>query len=229
MAGRNVWRIQIIYHKKVSSPMSKLGEAKTLGGIGSILLLIPAVNIVGYILILIATKYISDGLGDRSIFDNMLYAVIAGIVGVAAAAVIIFTGAIFGVFTFTASAIGGVIAGLAVAWIALIVSSIFIRRAYDTMATKLNVGMFRTAGLLYFIGAILTIVLIGFVILLVAAILQIIAYFSIQDVAQGVQPQPASQPTMQQAPEPGMKFCPSCGTQLSSSTAFCSKCGAKQP
>ncbi|HUI85992.1 MAG TPA: DUF996 domain-containing protein [Nitrososphaerales archaeon] len=208
--------------------MSKLGDAKTMGGIGAILLLIPGVSIVGYILILIATKYISDGIGDKSIFDNMLYAVVAGIIGVAAGAFIIFTGAIFGIFTFAMSAIGGVIAGLAVAWIALIVSSIFIRRAYDTMATKLNVGMFRTAGLLYFIGAILTIVLIGFVILLVAAILQIIAYFSIQEAAQGAQPQPMPQPTAQTA-QPGMKFCPSCGTQLASSATFCSKCGAQQP
>ena len=213
--------------------MSKLSDAKTIGGIGAILLLIPGVNIVGYILILIATKYVSDELGDKSIFDNMLYAVIAGIIGGVAAAFIIFTGAVFGVFTMTASAIGGAIAGLAVAWIALIVSSIFIRRAYDTMATKLDVGMFRTAGLLYFIGAILTIVLVGLLLLFVAAILQIVAYFSIQDVARGAQPQPMGQPMSQpmtpQTLQPGMKFCPTCGTQLASSATFCPKCGAKQP
>jgi len=205
--------------------MTKTGTAKTLGGVGSILLLIPGVSIVGYILILIATKYISDDLGDKSIFDNMLYAVIAGIVGVAAAAFIIFTGSMFGAFTFTASAIAGLIGGLAVAWIALIVSSIFIRRAYDTMATKLNVGTFRTAGLLYFIGAILTIVLVGFLLLLVAAILQIVAFFSINETAPGMQAQPVTASTA----TPGMKFCPNCGTQLASSATFCSKCGAQQP
>jgi uncharacterized membrane protein len=205
--------------------MTKLGDAKTLGGVGSILLLIPGVSIVGYILILIASKYISDELGDKSIFDNMLYAVIAGIVGVAAAAFIIFTGEMFSAFTFAASSIAGLIVGLAIAWIALIISSIFIRRAYATMATRLNVGTFRTAGLLYFIGAILTIVLVGFILLLVAAILQIIAFFSISEMAQGMQPQGATAPT---APA-GMKFCPSCGAQLSANATFCSKCGAKQP
>ena len=208
--------------------MSKLSDAKTIGGIGAILLLIPGVNIVGYILILIATKYVSDELGDKSIFDNMLYAVIAGIIGGVAAAFIIFTGAVFGVFTMTASAIGGAIAGLAVAWIALIVSSLFIRRAYDTMATKLNVGMFRTAGMLYFVGAILTIVLVGFVILLIAAILQIVAFFSIPESPPGMGPPPVGA-AMAQSPAPGMKFCPSCGTQLAASATFCSKCGAKQP
>jgi len=208
--------------------MSKLGDAKTLGGIGSILLLIPGISIVAYILILIATKYVSDELGDKSIFDNMLYAVIAGIVGGVAAAFIIFTGALFGVFTFALSAIGGVIAGLAVAWIALIVSSIFIRRSYDTMASKLNVGMFGTAGMLYFIGAILTIILVGFVILFVAAVLQIIAFFSIADSSPSIQPKPVAG-TMASSPPAGTKFCPSCGTQLEAAATFCTKCGAKQP
>lgn len=209
--------------------MSKLGDAKTLGGIGSILLLIPGVNIVGYILILIATKYVSDQLGDSSIFNNMLYAVISGIVGVAAAAFIIFTGMVFGVFTFEMSAIVAVIGGLAVSWVALIISSIFIRRAYSTMAAKLNVGTFRTAGTLYFVGAILTIILVGFIILLVAAIMQIVAFFSIQDTVPAMQPQPMAQTTTAQAPQPGMKFCPSCGAQLASTATFCSKCGAQQP
>jgi uncharacterized membrane protein len=205
--------------------MTKLGDAKTLGGVGSILLLIPGVSIIGYVLILIAGKYISDELGDKSIFDNMLYAVIAGIVGVSAAAFIIFTGAVSGVFSFTTSSIAGLIGGLAVAWIALIISSIFIRRAYDTMATKLNVGMFRTAGLLYFIGAILIIVLVGFVLLLVAAVLQIVAFFSISEMARGMQPQPM---TSSATTSPDIKFCTNCGTQLAASATFCSKCGTKQ-
>lgn len=31
------------------------------------------------------------------------------------------------------------------------------------------------------------------------------------------------------APQPGMKFCPNCGTQLPASATFCANCGAKQP
>ena len=30
-------------------------------------------------------------------------------------------------------------------------------------------------------------------------------------------------------PQPGMKFCPNCGTQLLAAATFCSNCGAKQP
>jgi uncharacterized membrane protein len=170
--------------------LSKLGDAKTLGGIGSILLLIPGVSIVGYILILIASKYISDDLGDKSIFNNMLYAVITGIVGVAIGISVIFTSTLFSAFSVAAmspniiSMIMGILVGLAVMWIFLIISSIFIRRAYNTIATRLNVNWFKTAGTLYFVGALLTIVLVGLIVLFIAYIIQIIAFFSIQEGSQ---------------------------------------------
>jgi len=211
--------------------MSKLGDAKTLGGIGSILILIPVVSIVGYILVLIATKYVSDELGDKTIFDNMLYAAITGIIGAVAIAFIFITGAILSTITFTFSAIAGVIVGLAIAWIALIISSIFIRRAYDTMAAKLNIGTFRTAGLIYFVGAILTIVFVGLLILFVGIILQIIAFFAIPDSVPGMQAQQmggvAPQPLGPVTSQGEMRFCPNCGTQLAATTAYCTKCGAK--
>jgi uncharacterized membrane protein len=211
--------------------MSKLGDAKTLGGIGSILILIPVANIVGYILVLIATKYVSEELGDRTIFDNMLYAVIAGIIGASAIAFIFITGVILSTFTFTFSAIAGIFVGLALAWIALIISSVFIRRAYDTMATKLNVGMFRTAGLLYFIGAILTVIFAGLIVLFVGIILQIVAFFSIPDSVPGMQGQPmggtSPQPMGSMSAQAGTKFCPNCGTQLAATATYCTKCGAK--
>jgi len=170
--------------------LSKLGDAKTLGVIGSILLLIPGVSIVGYILILIASKYISDDLGDKSIFNNMLYAVITGIVGVAIGISVIFTSTLFSAFSVAAmspniiSMIMGILVGLAVMWIFLIISSIFIRRAYNTIATRLNVNWFKTAGTLYFVGALLTIVLVGLIVLFIAYIIQIIAFFSIQEGSQ---------------------------------------------
>jgi len=217
--------------RQAAKVMSKLGDAKTLGGIGAILLLIPGISIIGYVLILIATKYVSDELGDKTIFDNMLYAVIAGIVGVAAAAFIIFTGAAFSAVTFSASAIAGAIVGLAVAWVALIISSIFIRRSYNTMATRLNIGTFRTAGTLYFIGAILTLILVGLIILLIAAIVQIVAFFAIPDSVPGTQAQQMGgigpQPLGSTTAPAGTKFCPNCGTQLAATATYCTKCGAK--
>lgn len=200
--------------------MGRLSDAKVLGGIGSILQIIPFLNIVGYVLTLIAVKFVSDEVQDRAIFNDMLYAVIAGIVGIALGSFLLIFGILSSVFTAGVGAIFGVITFLAVAWIALIVSSVFVRRAFGSMAAKLSVGTFRTAGTLYFVGALLTIVLVGFLLLLVAFILQVIAFFSIPEV------QPTTQaPT---AAETGSRYCVSCGTQMPSAAAFCPKCGAKQ-
>ena len=205
--------------------MSKLSDAKLLGGIGSILQIIPFLSIVGYILTLIAVKYVSDEVQDSSIFTNMLYAVITGIIGVLIGASVFFFGAMGSVLTGGMSAITGGIAFLAVVWIALIISSLFIRRAFDSMASKLGVGTFRTAGTMYFIGAILTIILVGFLLLFIAFILQVVAFFSINE----MRPVGGVQAPMQPMAATGFKYCASCGTQMAATATFCPKCGARQP
>jgi uncharacterized membrane protein len=69
--------------------MGTLHDAKILGGVGSILMLF--IPIVGQILVLIAAKYISDTTNDKSIFNNVLYAMIFSIIGSIAAAMLIYT------------------------------------------------------------------------------------------------------------------------------------------
>src|SRR5208337_1199711 len=86
---------------------TKLGEAKTLGGVGSILQLIPFLDIVGYVLTLVAVKRISEELQDRTIFDNMLYAVLSGIVGVVVGLAALVSGILSSLFTFGITAILG--------------------------------------------------------------------------------------------------------------------------
>ncbi len=207
--------------------MANLSTAKTLGEIGSILELIPFVNIVGYILTLIAVKYISDDLQDRSIFNDMLYAVITGIVGVLVGFFILLGGIFASAFTGGMSAVGGVIAFLAAPWIVLIVSAIFVRRAFETMATKLNVGSFRTAGTLYLIGAALTIVFgVGFIILFIAYIFQIVSFFGIKDTASSPPAYAGVPPTAQ--PQGAVRFCQNCGAQMPADSNFCRICGARQ-
>lgn len=206
----------------VRGALGKLEEAKTLGGIGSILELVPFLSVVGYILTLVAVKNISDELKDRSIFTNMVYAVVTAIVGVLVGGAILFAGLVTSIITAGVTAVFGILGFLVIAWVALVVSSIFLRRAFDTMAVKLGVDAFRTSGMLYFIGSILLIVIVGFVILFIAYIFQIIAFFSISE-AKGFA-SPAGGAGIQSA----MKFCPNCGTQMPVTTAFCPKCGTKQ-
>jgi len=207
--------------------LGKLGEAKTLGGIGSILQLIPAISIVGYILTLIAIKNISDELKDRSIFDNALYGVIALIIGTVVGLATFLAGIASAVFTFGVGAFLGVIAFLVVLWITLIIAAIFIKRSFDTIGTRLGVGSFKTAGMLYLIGALLVVVFfVGLIVIFIGVIFQIVAFFSINEAPMQAQPmQPAPAATAQS----DMKYCANCGTQMMASVMYCPKCGAKQP
>ena len=181
--------------------MASLSQAKTLGGVGSILVLLGAVPnvgfvlaIVGFILILVAVKNVSESVNEPSIFNHMIIAVLLAIVGLVVFGVIVVTAIFsflnFGQFgTFTpgtippgiAGAIGLLIAGLVVVWVFYLVSAIFIRKSYDRIGIRLNVHMFQTTGLLYLIGAALTIVFVGLLIVLIANILQIVAFFSIPE------------------------------------------------
>ena len=213
--------------------MATLSQAKTLGGVGSILVFIPFVSIIGYILVIIAVKDISDDLHDSTIFRNLVIAAVTGIVGALAGGVIIVFGAVTAALTFTVSGFLGLITGLLVVWVALIISAVFLKRSYDMMGQKLGVNMFKTAATLYLVGAALTIVFVGFILLFIAQILQAVAYFSIPD-QPPVQAGTAALGTMAAAPSMApqvgaTKFCVSCGNKLAANATFCNACGAKQP
>jgi len=197
--------------------MPSLNEVKTLGGVGSILTLLailPTAGIVlaiaGLILVLVALKYASDILGDPKIFSNMLYAVILGIIGLVIGVVAVVTivfqamglGYLSSSFAYTAppsvttgdimGMLGTILIGLVAVWACFLVSSIFLRRSYGELARRLNVSLFGTAALLYLIGAVLTIILVGFLLIFVAEILFIVAFFSIN--TQLPPPTPTIQP-----------------------------------
>jgi uncharacterized membrane protein len=225
--------------------MASLSSAKTLGGVGGILVFIPLLSLVGWILILLATKEISESVQDKTIFDNALLAGVTAVIGAVVFGVFIFSGAIGGLFFAGPFGIGGVgflgfLVILGAFWVFTIISAIFLKRSYEKISQRLNVSAFATAGLLYLIGAALTIVFIGFLIILIALIFQVVAYFSIQDrppTPGWTQPSPqtfAPSPVMQQPASPPQqpstesKFCPKCGAKLSSIAVFCTSCGAKQ-
>ena len=196
--------------------MASLGQAKMLGGVGAILAVlfwVPAhVGLVlltaGLVLMLFAVRNISDTLGDQAIFTNMIYSVILAIIGPIIATLILFAAAefIFNAFTRLISdsvgmtgpvvipsefwtAIGIVILAGVVLWVCILVSTVFLKRSYDVIAMKLRVDMFRTSGLLFVIGGATVIILVGFLILFIAAVLQIVAFFSIPE-----KPQPSMAP-----------------------------------
>lgn len=187
--------------------MSLLANAKILGGIGALLMLLSIipyagffVGIIGFILVFVAVKNISDETKDKSIFNNFLYFFIIAIVGMVMAlgiSVITFFD-VGGIEYFTSlqtqtftdplvifeelqDFLIGIIIALLVLWVSLIISVIFLRKCYDKIAEFTKVKWFGTTGLLFLIGAATVIIGIGFLILLVALVLMIIAFFSLPD------------------------------------------------
>ncbi|MEJ5292425.1 MAG: DUF996 domain-containing protein [Candidatus Methanosuratincola sp.] len=194
---------------------------KILGGVGAVLLfvgIIPfrymfLISLVGLILVLVAMYGFSNIYGERRIFNNLLYGIIAGIVGM----VVAFFVAIFSVFaTFTQllyeifpgwngdwTALSGMtpdtsnldigtilplLGGLLLIFVILyaftIVGGFFARRSFNALSEKTGIGLFSTAGLILFIGTFLTIVLIGFLLIWISVLLIAIAFFQIRTQAE---------------------------------------------
>jgi uncharacterized membrane protein len=165
-------------------------------------------DLVGLILVLIAMKGFADYYQESGIFNNALYGVITAIIGVvafAAVAVIAILNVIASGFDITdpnawtqrftdfnsfwnqfSSVVIGVIVALVVLFAFFVIAFIFFRKSLNTIATKSGVGMFRTAGLLMLIGAVLTIVLVGLILIWIGFILLAVAFFSIR--TQSTQP-----------------------------------------
>ncbi len=187
--------------------VTTLSQAKSLGGVGSILILlgfVPSVGfifgLVGLVLVLLAVKQISDTVNDREIFNNVLMAVILQIVGFGILTFAVISG-LFSIFAISPTGqffdgfadpealapdavltfLGVFALGLIAMWIVLIIAARFLRRGYERIATRTGTGMFGTVGRWYFYGSLLLIVLVGFIVLLIAQILQIVAFFSLPD------------------------------------------------
>lgn len=187
--------------------MSEIGQAKILGGIGallSLLTIVPTIGfllgIIGLVLVFIAVKYIANETKNHSIFQNYMMNFLFSIIAIVAVFVIMIMsfglaggmswvtslqeqnmtdpGAVWSNFgTF----IGGCILALFVAWILLIISALYLRKSYNSIAEHTKVDLFKTTGLVYFIGAVTLIVVIGIFIIIVAKILEIVAYFSLPE------------------------------------------------
>lgn len=173
-------------------------------------------SLIGAVMVLLAIRYISDAVEDRSIFTNMVIAIILEVAGlVVGVAVLVETvlstiglGIVANYYSGGIPAVSlppgilsgnltGLIVGVVVIWAMILVSAVFVRRSYESVSKRLGVGMFGTVGLLYLIGAALTIILVGFVLLLLALILNMIAFFSMTD-------QPIPQPVPQATKPPSM-------------------------
>jgi len=202
--------------------MSQIGQAKILGGIGallSLLTIVPTIGfllgIIGLVLIFIAVKYIADETKNHSIFQNYLMNFLFSIIAIVAVIVIMIMsfgvaggmswvtslqeqnitdpGAVWSNFS---TLIGGCILALFVAWILLIISALYLRKSYNSIAEHTKVDLFKTTGLVYFIGAVTLIVVIGLFIIIVAKILELVAYFSLPETLPTTSEPPKTETTV---------------------------------
>ncbi len=192
---------------------------KILGGVGALLMFIgilPYINyfgvieLVGLILVMVALYNLASHYMERGIFNNALYGLIIGIVGVVISiAVVIITvltsltdflytifpdwngdwTALSGLTPDTSNLtldsimpfITGIIVVFIVLWVFSILAAFFVRRSLGTLSAKSGIGLFSTAGLLLLIGAVLIILFgIGLILIWISALLLAIAFFRIR-------------------------------------------------
>ncbi|MCL2475689.1 DUF996 domain-containing protein [Candidatus Bathycorpusculum sp.] len=202
--------------------MSDFDSSKTLAGIGSILLMIPLAGIVGVILIYLSMKNFAEYYKDNSIRQNMLTGAIFWIIGIIMSGI----GILFGL----------TIIGILIAIPLFIVAAVFellmviyVRRALHVLADRSGVNLFRTAGTLLLVGAILTIFVIGAFFMFIAYILLAVAFFSLKPNTNPPTynncsaPSPPPQTTSTASTD--TKFCTHCGAPVPIDSAFCSRCG----
>ena len=172
-----------------------------LGGAYTVIL-----GLVGFVLLIVAIDGLADHYKDRGIFKNMMYGGIAFIAGAVIAAIIMVVAAI-GMFTalgipttgwfdpsqwqamdwndFTnwnaiAPYLGVMIGALVVLFALSVLAAILIRRSLRTLAQKSGVQTFMTCGTFLLIGAILTIIAVGVVLLWIALLLLAVAFFQLK-------------------------------------------------
>ncbi len=174
------------------------------------------IPLIGFILMLIALKGFADHYNDAGIFNNALYGFITTIVGIVSAlgAFVItaltvvadlgiddWTSATEWTDLITAEAavdslltlLGGIVAALIILFVFAILTALLYRKSLGTLASKSGVGLFGTAGLLLLIGAVLTIIVIGFLLIWISFLLIAIAFFSMKTtVAEPAPPSPPS-------------------------------------
>lgn len=210
--------------------MSSLESSKNLASVGAILLFlsfIPVVGIVGLILVFLGMKGLSEYYKEPSIYREALSGLIFGIIALVALAV----GGIFavtaGIFTFGIGTILIGFATLVVVFIFYVLMAMHYRRAFSTLSQKTGEHAFETAGFLLWIGALLTIVFVGILLIFVAWIFATIGFFSIKPASQPNQPYSYTAPPPPTTPvaTQATTYCPNCGAPVDANATFCPNCG----
>lgn len=160
-------------------------ETRMLGGLGAISLFLGFIpnagivfEIIGMVLLLIAISQLSSRFRDKRIFNNFLIGFIIGIISY----ILVFVSVgslLLGIIFEGEELASGSILILVVAYILSIVGYYNWKKSLNLVSLYTNVGYFKTAGNLYFWGAITLIVLVGFILSFIANIILAVAFFNL--------------------------------------------------
>ena len=75
----------------------------------------------------------------------------------------------------------GLFLALAVYWVFGVIGAIYYKKSYDAISHHTKVDLFSTTALIYLIGMATVIVFVGFIVVFVAKVLEIVAFFSLPE------------------------------------------------
>lgn len=174
-------------------PLATLGTA--FGGL---------LSLIGFILVLIALYGLSGYYNESGILNNAIYGFVASIVGVVVAGGVFIGMALSALgdlgiedwtnvsewtsvewtanltVDFAFDILGGLIIAAVILFVFAIISAFLYKRSLNMLGAKSGVNLFNTTGLILLIGAVLTIILIGALLVWIAFLLLAIAFFSIK-------------------------------------------------
>lgn len=191
----------MIYHMGLEKNVLQGGVGAILIAIGSIF---PIIGIIGMILILAAFKGIAKYYSEDGIFRKALRGLIIYMIGIFAISPIwiyaivecftrvmafLTTSAIIGPKSFIVPFLGGLIIATIIMFVCYFIGALLLKRSLEILSDKSGETLFSMAGLMLFIGAATTIILIGMIIIMIAWVIIAIAFSSLNPKSQNL-PQP---------------------------------------
>ncbi len=211
---------------------------------------IGVIALVGFILFVVAMHRLSQYYNEPSIFKNTLYGFIVNIVGAITA--LLFYIALTTTLTHSSPQgttqaaaatplptippilnslgliISLILALIGIAVIIGVVSAVFYMRAFNKLGEKSGVDNFKTTGLLYLLGVVLSIVGVGVLLMWIAWILALIGFHSLkpkipETTSTFSYPTSTTSSTMPDVSQ--RRYCPYCGAENTPGSLYCRSCG----
>ena len=144
-----------------------------------------ALGLIGLALYIAGMYYVAEYYGQREVFRYALASTMGFIVALIAIVLLVGLGAFLGALTAGPIGLGAsVVAGLALAYIAVLFMGKYKRDLLKALALHSDRGIAELAARLYWYGAILTILLVGLALLLVAQVLEAIVLATLRPTRQ---------------------------------------------